>query len=150
MTALVTLADLEERHPAELLTLAADETTGFRDDDRIDAAIADATAQIRGMLKARYSVADLNRLDEESRSTLRIDAIDITLYRVALSFARSSERIEERYKAAIKRLEAIVTGKAALSFAGDDGETRDADASPADIRIDAPERRFTRRTMNGL
>lgn len=152
MTPLVTLADLEARHPAELITLAADETTGVRADGRIEAAIGDAGAEIRAILKARYSADELSRLDADSRETLKIYAIDIALYRIALSFSRSNERIEERYKAAIKRLEAIASGKAALTFAAAPGgeAPADPDASAGEVLIAAPERRFTRDRMRGL
>ncbi|MGX1100250.1 gp436 family protein [Amorphus sp. MBR-141] len=146
MIPFVTLADLDARHPAELITLAADEQTGVRDDVRIELAIADAGAEIRAILKARYSADELGRIDGDSRETLKIYAIDIALYRVALSFSRSNERIEERYKSAIKRLEAIAAGKAALTFSGSEGsdETANEAASPNEVLIDAPERIFTR------
>tara|TARA_R110002020_G_scaffold15555_35_gene55432 strand:- start:10042 stop:10500 length:459 start_codon:yes stop_codon:yes gene_type:complete len=148
----VTLAELHARHPAELITLAADEQTGVRDDARIEAAIADAGAEIRSILKARYSADELGRIDADSRETLRIYAIDISLYRIAISFSRSNERIEERYKTAIKRLEAIAAGKAALTFSGSEGgdETADEAASPNEVLIEAPERMFTRERTRGL
>lgn len=152
MTLFVTIAELEARHPSELITLAADEETGIRDDGRITAATADAGAEIRAILKARYSADELDRIDADSRETLRIYAIDIALYRIALSFSRSNERIEERYKTAIKRLEAIAAGKAALTFAGSEGgdETADEAASPNEVMIEAPERMFTRHRTRGL
>lgn len=146
MTPFVTLADLDARHPAELITLAADEQTGVRDDVRIELAIADAGSEIRAILKARYSADELGRIDGDSRGTLKIYAIDIALYRIAISFSRSNERIEERYKTAIKRLEAIAAGKAALTFSGSESsdETANETASPNEVLIDVPERMFTR------
>ena len=152
-TAFASLADIEERHPAELITLAADEQTGLRDDVRIERAIEDAGAEIRGILKARYSGADFERLDSDSLATLKLYSIDIALYRIALAFDRSNERIEERYKMAIKRLEAISSGKGGLSFEGQTAGANDLPAtetSPNEVLIDAPDRMFTRDRMKGL
>lgn len=154
MTLYATLAEAEARYPAELITLAADEQTGVRDDARIEAALADATAEVRGILKGRYSTAELDRLDADSLLTLRIYTIDIALYRVALSFARSSDRIRERYEASVKRLEAIAAGKGGLSFEGggdEPGAPGGAAASPNQVIIDAPETRlFSQRRMGRL
>jgi phage gp36-like protein len=154
-TTFATLEDLEQRHPSELITLAADETTGIRDDVRIGHALDDASAEVRGILKARYTMADLTRVDDDTSALLKLFAIDIALYRIALAFSRSNERIEERYKAVIKRLQAIADGKAGLSFEGSnidaagngDGGTV---ISPNEVIVDAPERHFTRNKMRGL
>lgn len=156
MTPFAILADLEARYPAELIKLAANEQTRVRDDVRIERALSDATAEMRGILKARYSAAELERVDADSRETLRIYAMHISLYFVSLSFSRQTESIEDRYKNAVKRLEAIATGKAALSFEGpvnDDAPPGDAGgpaASPNRVLIAAPERVFTRGRTHGL
>lgn len=154
MTPFATLADLEVRHPSELTVLAADEMTGVRDDVRIQNALDDASAEMRGILKARYSAAELERLDADSRETLRVYAMQIALYLVSLSFARQTETIQERYNRAIKRLEAIAAGKGAVSFDPDGsgagtGESTST-ASPNEVLIDVPERVFTRRHTRGL
>ncbi|WP_020185947.1 DUF1320 domain-containing protein [Methylopila sp. 73B] len=146
------LADIEARYPAELIVLAGDETTGLRDDGRVERALEDASSEIRGILKARYAPAELARLDEDSLETLKIYCIDLALYRIAISFSRSNERIKERYDAAIKRLEAIASGKGGLSFTpgggGDDGPSAPAGAaSPNEVLIDAPVRIFSPRRM---
>ncbi len=150
----VTLQQIEDRHPAELIKLAADEQTGVRDDARIEAAIDDASTEVRTILKARYSVDDLSRLDADSLDALRIYTIDIALYRIALTFSRSTERIEERYKAAIKRLEAIASGKGELTLeggaAGSGGSETDSTITPNEVVIDAPDRIFTRRRLRGI
>lgn len=151
-TAFATIADIEQRHPAELITLAADENTGLRDDTRIERALEDAGVEIRTILQARYSKGDLNRLDADGVATLKLYSIDIALYRIAIAFDRSNERIEERYKLAVKRLEAIAAGKSALSFIASDGGAvlPAAEASPNEVLIDAPERVFTRDRMRGF
>ncbi|MEO0497879.1 MAG: phage protein Gp36 family protein [Pseudomonadota bacterium] len=149
-----TLEDIEARHPRELIVLAADEQTGVQDNHRINLALEDASSEVRSVLKGRYTNDDLSRLDADSLGALRMFTIDVALYKVALAFSRSNERIEERYKAAIKRLEAIVAGKGALSFddsAADEGSgAGSGTVSPNEVIIDAPERIFTRERMRGL
>ncbi len=149
-----TITDIEERFPAELIILAADEDTGLRDDARIDNALDDGSREVRAILKARYTAEDFERLDDDSLAMLKVFTIDIALYRVALAFSRSNDRIKERYDAAIKRLEAIAYGKGGLSFTGGSGDT-DGDLggstiSPNEVVIDAPERIFTRDRTRGL
>ena len=154
MTTFAVLADLEKRYPGELIVLAANEQTGERDDVRIEEQLADASAEMRGILKGRYSAAELERLDADSRAMLRVLAMDITLYRVALSFARSSERLQLGYDNAIRRLTQIATGKAGLSFedgGGDDPTSPASSASPNEVLIDAPaDRMFSVRRMGRL
>jgi phage gp36-like protein len=116
MTPFATLADVLARYPAEATILAADEATSQRDDTRIAAALADGTAEVCAILAARYTRQELDRIDDASRAVLRIYTTDIALYRVALSFSRSNERIKERYDVAISRLQAIAKGSAALTF----------------------------------
>lgn len=151
--AFATLADLERRYPGELIILAANETTGLRDDVRIEDSLFDASSEMRGILKGRYSAAELERLDADSLAMLRVFAQDIALYRVALSFSRSSERLETGYDNAIKRLQQIADGKAGLSFDGgdDDPSSPPSAASPNEVLIDAPaERMFSVRRMGRL
>lgn len=155
ITPFATLQDIEERYPAELITLAADEETGIQDDTRIQRSLEDASSEVRGILKARYTMADLAQIDEDSAQLLKLYTIDIALYLVALSFARSNERIEDRYDRAIKRLEKMTDGKGGLSLQGggqDSGTETDGGSviSPNEVIIDAPERLFTRDKMGGL
>ena len=150
MTVYATIADLEARFPSELTLLAADETTGLRDDVRIGHALDDASIEIRAILAARYSSTELAALDADSLSVLRVYASDIALYRVALSFSRSTDTIKERYDMAIKRLEAIACGKGALtgtgtgSTPGSGTGTDVGDIGQNEVVVVAPERVFTR------
>lgn len=130
MTTFAALSDVLARYPAEATVLAADETTRLRDDSRIEAALVDATAEVRAILAARYTRDELARIDDDSRGILRLYTIDIALYRVALSFGRSSERVKERYDVAIARLQAIAKGTAALTFDGPGGGSGSAGAEP--------------------
>lgn len=149
------LEDIEGRYPAELIVLAADEQTGVRDDIRVNLGLEDASSEVRTILKGRYTLDDLGRIDEDTSSSLKIYTIDIALYRIALAFSRSNERVEERYKAAIKRLEAIASGRGGLSFvtaSSDNGNEVGGGqtVSPNEVIVDAPERLFTRDRMRGL
>lgn len=119
MPAFATLADLQERHPQEVVLLGADETTGLLDEARVARALDDASIEARTILAARYSPAEIDRADTDGLAILRIYVMDIALYRVALSFSRLTDEIRERYQAAVKRLEAIAAGKGALSLAGE-------------------------------
>lgn len=154
MPTYATLADIQARHPRDIVLLAADEDTGTLDESRVAAALEAADADINGILFARYTPAELARLDAASRAIVKTYAIDIALYRVALSFARSSDRLEEQFDAAIARLTAIAKGAGGLTFTSggdDDGPGAGGAAlSPNEAVIEAPERLFTRERMRGL
>lgn len=152
MPAFAALADVIARYPSEATILAADETTRQRDDSRIEAALDDATAEVRAILTARYTPEELERPDTYSRATLRIYTTDIALYRVALSFGRSNERVKERYDVAIARLQAIASGKAALTFdnpAGAGPAAPAAATSPNEAVVVGNDRMFTRDRLRG-
>ncbi len=150
-----TLDDIDARYPSELLTLAADEATGVRQDARINAVLADVSVEMRSILLARYRREDLDRLDEDATNVLRVFAIAMALYKVALSFSRSSERLKEGYDGAVKRLEAIAAGKGALGLVTDGAGTAPPEPGTAEVGngtvlIEANERLFTRDRMRGL
>ena len=153
-----TLQDLETRYPRELLTLAADETTGIRDDARILAVLDDVSVEIRSILLKRYRRAELENLDDDARSTLRVYAMDMALYRVALSFSRSSERLKEGYDNAVKALRALTGGDGALgtTIAADAAagaavtEDGAAVADNGRVLLEADERLFSRARLRGL
>lgn len=157
MTAYATIADIEARFPSELTLLAADETTGERDDVRIGHALDDASIEIRAILAGRYSSAELAALDADALSVLRVYATDIAFYRVALSFSRQTDTIKERYDMAIKRLEAIASGKGALGTTivsgGSDSSGGTDDGGPIgqnEVSIDVPERVFNRKRLGSI
>jgi phage gp36-like protein len=154
MPTYATLADIQARHPRDIVLLAADEDTGVLDAGRVAGALEAADADINGILFARYTTAELARLDAASRAIVKTYAIDIALYRVALSFARSSERLEEQFDAAIARLTAIAKGAGGLTFNAGDGDddgpgAGGASLSPNEAVVEAPERLFTRERMRG-
>lgn len=150
-----TLQDLETRYPRELLTLAADETSGIRDDARILAVLDDVSVEIRSILLKRYRRAELEKLDDDARSTLRVYAMDMALYRVSVSFSRSSDRYKDGYDNALKALRGLTSGEGALGLIGDDPAAAPAEdgAATADngrVLLEANERLFTRSRTRGL
>lgn len=155
MAAFAALADVLARYPSEATVLAANEATRERDDARIVAALDDGSAEVRAILAARYTRDELDRIDDDSRAALRIYTTDIALYRVALSFGRSNERVKERYDVAIARLQAIAKGNAALTFDGPGGggsgggDTPPGSVSPNEAIVIANERVFTRDRLRG-
>lgn len=149
-----TIADMDARFRDQLTLVAADEQTGLRDDIRIDNSLIDASTEIRAILAARYSAADLSALDETSLAVLRLYCIDIALYRIALDFSRSTENIRERYDQAVKRLEAIASGKGALgtvtSIAPMTEGVEAGDIGQNEVVLAAPERMFTRERLGRI
>ncbi|MFC6447169.1 phage protein Gp36 family protein [Shinella zoogloeoides] len=152
MAVYATIADLQARHRDQLTLVAADEETGLRDDVRIDAGLVDASTEIRAILAARYSSSDLASLDEDSLAVLRVYCMDIAFYRIALAFSRSSDAIKERYDVAIKRLEAIASGKGALTTTGGGaaGGSAAGDVGQNEVIVEAPERMFTRERLGRI
>lgn len=147
-----TLADVDARYPSEAALLCADEDTRAPDWARFEAALFDVSTEIRIILQARYTPLQLATIDDDSRAALRFFAIDMAMYRVALSVARSTDAIKDRYDAAVARLEGIAKGRGALSFTGAIGGGEDASqttASPGEAIVVAPERQFGRDKMGG-
>ena len=150
-----TIEDLQRRYPNETALVCADETTRLFDAARAQAAIDDASVEIRSILAARWSKADLERLDADGVATLRVYACDMALHRAALSSSRQTEPMRERYDAAIKRLEALAAGKGGLTFLGGGGAAgagAGADTlpmTPGAVLGDGPPRVFSRRAFGG-
>lgn len=156
MTAYATLADIAARYPRELAVIAADEKTGVRDDTRIDNVLDDVTTEIRSYLLARYRKDELVRLDADSLALLRTYAIAMALYRIPMSFTRSAERFQAGYDNALRALQALGAGRAALTFDPDPNAVP-ASAGPGEtvadnttVLLEAPERLFTRARTRGL
>jgi phage gp36-like protein len=155
-----TIDDLDARYPNELTLIAADEQTGLRDSTRIELGLKDASNEVRAILAARYSTADLSALDEPSADIVSVYTMDIAMYRIALAFTRSSENIKERYDQAIKRLEAIASGKGALTVINSAAGSGSGAGNPSDdvtstvgqneVVLIAPERMFTRQRLGSI
>jgi phage gp36-like protein len=146
-TLFATVADVQARFPDDAALLCADENTRLPDWSRFEAALSDVSMEIRIVLQARYTPARLAELDEESLGALKIFAVDMAMYRVAVAWSRTTDQLKARYDLAIARLEGIASGKkGALTFNGGagavDGVT--SNASPGEALIVANERQFTR------
>lgn len=147
-----TTADVQARYPSEAALLCANETTRAPEWPRFDAALFDVSTEIRIMLRAAYTPSQLDDLDAESLEALKVFAIDMAMYRVALAFSRSTDRLEKGYQLAVDRVKGIASGKygrlTTVSGAGAvDGES--VSASPGEAIVVAPERQFTRDKMGG-
>ena len=108
-------SDVQARFPAEAAILCADEQTRLPNWVRFDEALGDVSMEMRAILAARYSAGQLAAIDDDSAAVLRLFAIDMAMYRVALSFSRTTDQIKSRYDNAVKRLEALSAGKGALN-----------------------------------
>ena len=142
-----TVSDVQARFPDDAALLCANESTRLPDWSRFAAALSDVSMEIQIVLQARYTPARLAELDEESLGALKIFAIDMAMYRVAVAWSRTTEQLKARYDLAIARLEGIASGKkGALTFNGGagavDGVT--SNASPGEALIVSNERQFTR------
>lgn len=140
-----TLDDLQARHPRDVALLCADEQTRLPDVDRVTAALADVSTEIRAILARRYAPAQIDLIDDDSAGALKLFAMDMALYRVALSFGRQTEAIKERYDLAVKRLEGIAAGRGGLTFAQVPGGGVDPQTSTPNVVLsEGPQRQFTR------
>ena len=156
MTTYATLADVDTRYPQQLAQLAADETTGIRDDARIEAALIDVSTEIDGILLSRYRRDELARLDAPSLALLRSYAVRMSLHVVALAFSRASEPVEKAYDAAVSSLRAVTKGGGALTFDPDPAaqpvavEPGEATVGNTTVLFEGDERVFTRARTRGL
>lgn len=144
-----TTADVQARYPSEAALLCADETTRLPDWDRFDAALSDVSMEVRIILQARYTPAQIDDLDAQSRGALRLFAIDMSMYRVAVSYARSTDELKSRYDIAVARLEGIASGKKGGLTFNSNIDGANTNGSPGEAIVVAPERQFTREKMGG-
>ena len=148
MTALfATVQDVQARFPDDAPLLCANENTRLPDWSRFEAALSDVSMEIRIVLQARYTPARLSELDQESLGALKIFAIDMAMYRVAVAWSRTTEQLKARYDLAVARLEGIASGKkGALTFVDGAGAVDGvaSNSSPGEALIVANERQFTR------
>ncbi len=108
------LDDIKKMLPeSELVALTDDEGLDSINQDRVDEAIASADAEIDGYLGVRYSVP----LGTTPALVKKL-SVDIAIYTLYSRTVQSCPEIRtDRYKAAIKKLEAIAAGKISLGIA---------------------------------
>jgi len=150
-----TFEEMQRRHPRELAVVGANEQSREIDRSRVEAALVDVSTEIRAILAARYTPDQLDRCDEDSLGVLTLFCIDMAMYRIALSNARSTEQIRERYETAVKRLEGIAAGRGGLTFessggSGSDGDGLSGSISPNEAVLTAPQRMFTRKRFGAI
>lgn len=139
--------DIIDRYGSDGL-IVADQDGNEGIDPAADRALADAAARIDAKLAARYQLP----LDAATLVTagevLRGLAIDIARYFLASNGGLLTEDIRKRYEDALKLLDDIANGKAALPMppADPSGEDTSGDA----VQMSSAPRVFTRRQLWGL
>lgn len=114
--AYTTRAKLIERiSDATLIQLTDDEGDGTKIDERVEAAISDACGVIDSYLRGRFAIP-LSDTAPEPVPSICADIAIFNLYERRGDFL-ISDKIQERYKRSIKKLEDIQSGK--ITFLGD-------------------------------
>jgi phage gp36-like protein len=134
-----TQADIATIYGANALVVADHNRDGIVDSAAVARALTSASGEIDTYLAARYSLP----LAEVPEFLVQL-AVDIGLYRLALSSDVQSEEHRKRYDDALGHLRRIAEGKAALVFTATPA-TGDIDVSGAQpIVSGGPEKLFTR------
>ena len=140
MSAYCVPTDISGLYGEPLLIRLSDPDNGVAvDTDLVESAIEDASATIDSNLAVRYS---LPLSEEQQTPVLKVFAVDISVYRMAMRATIQTEEMRQRYDDAIRGLERIADRKADLgvpvSEDGDDEE--DTDRVGANARIIAMQR----------
>lgn len=148
--AYATQSDIEELYGADALYVADRDGDGVADVAAVTRALDQATAEIDTRLAARYTLPLVERY-----LILVQYAVDIGLYRLALSRDVLSSEHRVRYEDALAALDKLATGKTRLQLSGVDLPDSDPDApdlgsGPQPIVSGGPERVFSRQKMEGL
>ena len=139
MPAYATQADIATIYGANALVVADHNRDGIVDSAAVARALTSASGEIDTYLAARYSLP----LAEVPEFLVQL-AVDIGLYRLALSSDVQSEEHRKRYDDALGHLRRIAEGKAALVFTATPA-TGDIDVSGAQpIVSGGPAKLFTR------
>lgn len=146
--AYATQADIVTLYGDDALVVADRDGDGLPDAAAVARALDHASAEIDTHLAARYPLplASVPMM-------LTSWAVDIAVYRLALSADVLSDEHRRRYEDALAGLKRVAEGKAALVFPADpDAETPETpvDTSPHPIVVGGPERLFTRQTLRDL
>lgn len=141
-----TQADIVTLYSPDALHVADRDGDGVPDAGAVARALDLASAEIDSYIGARYRLPL-----EEPPAILMQYAVDIALYRLALSRDVASTEHRTRYDDARAALKDLSNGKSVLVFPGGaDGDDTDAVAEPRPIVSGGPERQFTRDKMAGL
>ncbi|MEM1077452.1 MAG: DUF1320 domain-containing protein [Pseudomonadota bacterium] len=143
-------SDIEELYGVDALYVADRDGDGEVDVAAVALALDLASAEIDAQLAARYT------LPLGERYLILVPyAVDIALYRLALSRDVLSAEHRQRYDDAIEALEKLASGKTRLPLFGVDLPDSDPDgpdlgSGPQPIVSGGPEREFSREKMRGL
>jgi phage gp36-like protein len=139
MPAYATQADIVTLYGANALYVADHNRDGVADSAAVTRALLSASDEIDTYLAARYTLPLT-----EVPGFLKTLAVDIGLYRLALSADVLSEEHRKRYEDALGHLKRIARGEAALVFTATPA-TGDIDVSAAQpIVSGGPAKLFTR------
>lgn len=136
-----TVDDIKKMLPEELIVqLTDDEAAGSINQARVDEAIAQADAEIDSYCGERYAVPFGAPPD-----IIRKISVDIAIYNLCSRLVREMPEVRaERYRAAVRQLEAISKGRISLGVDPAPSASRDGRAEtnrPADENV------FTRDTL---
>jgi phage gp36-like protein len=139
-----TLADITDRIPEDnLIQLTDDESLGAVNEARVSSAICDADVLIDGYLRGRYTLP----LDPVPALIKKL-SIDIAVFNI---YSRKLElempdAMSDRYKNAVKVLEAIQSGKISL------GTTEGSTPEPGEYKTNktSTDRTFTKTVLDGF
>lgn len=133
-----TSAQVIERHGADAVLLLTDrDNDGTADPGVLDRALADASAEIDTYVAAKYDLP----LSETPEVLTRL-AVDIAVYRLAVTAGKRIEEYRVRYEDAVALLKRIADGKASLGLA--------SPGAPSRAWTQSRPRRFSRETMAGV
>lgn len=142
--AYATQADIADLYGPDALYVADRDGDGVADAVAVTRALSSAKDEIDSYLGVRY------RLPLAAvPGILRQYAVDIALYRLALSREVLSEEHRTRYDDALAALKRIAEGKAILVLPADP-EAEDDGQGPRPIVSGGPARIFSREKMRGL
>lgn len=146
--AYATQSDIVELYGDDALVVADRDGDGLADSTAVARALTHASAEIDTYLAARYPLP-LTSVP----LMLTAWAVDIGVYRLALSADVLSEEHRRRYEDALAALRRVAEGKAALVFPVDPdapAPETPADTSPRPVVTAGPARLFTRQTLRDL
>lgn len=140
-----TQSDIVALYGEDILHVADRDGDGVVDVASVDAALADASAEVDSYLAVRYALP----LPEGTNvSVLRRITADIAIYSLAQSRDILTEELRRRYEDALKALMRLSSGQQTLIVPATPDPDADPDApidgSPRPVVQDGPERLFSR------
>ncbi len=145
--AYATQADIVDLYGPNALVVADRAGDGTIDEVAVGRALASASAEIDAYIGVRYPLPL-----PSVPAFLQTVAVDIAIYRLALSHDVLSDEHRRRYDDALAFLKRVGEGRAALQVAAAEASEAEvpADAGPRPMLVSGPERVFSRAKMEGL